>query len=416
MKKNPPSSLKIFLFNVGQGDHVLLELPNGEFGIIDFFYGGPLNLARPPALDYLEHIRQREPDREIVISFICISHPDQDHVKGVDKFLSWIRDTGIQLRYIWLFAGTRLSELLEYYDEFANSSDSKVGKYRADLVTKNLREVQEFVRDKKWKGRKEYLQDIRQLGRDVGGVRVLSIAPLGDHIRKFDKQGFRDFVSHLNRERTRPTAQKNLVSSVLFMLFKEHKLLFGGDTGEKIWQECLKQYEDIGLIDDHGQCHGNFIKVSHHGSKHSSSLELWTKLLSPKRTYAGISAGTSSYQHPHVETLSHIRLAAKQNRTRVDIFTTNSCDKCLDKQGMPVRSMAWVKTNRPRLHTSVEEVLRQTQPKHRKKQANDNELVAYLFEFQSNNDTRVVRGLTRSVRNGRRLTRTVENRCPTCIG
>lgn len=418
MKTIPPSSLKVFLFNVGQGDHVLVELPNGEFGIIDFFYGGPLNLSRPPALDYLDHIRQKEPHRQIVIAFICISHPDLDHVKGVDKFLSWINDTGIQLKCVWLFAGTRLSELLEYYDEFANSSDSRIGKYKADLVTRSLRDVQDFVSRKNWNGRREYLHDIRQLGRDIGGVRILSIAPLGEHIRRFDKQGFRDFVRHLNSESKRPTAQKNLVSSVLFMLFKEHKLLFGGDTGERIWSECLKRYKEIGLIEDHGECDGNFIKVSHHGSKHSSSLELWSKLLSPKQSYAGISAGKhAEYLHPHIETLRHIRSAAKQNRTKAEIFTTNSCNRCLNKQDIPIQSMGWVKRNRPKLRASVEEVLRRERPKQRKPRSKDYDLVTYLFEFHSNNETRVTKGVVRGTQNGRSSNyRSAKTQtCPTCI-
>src|SRR5947209_4288791 len=94
--------LKVYLFNVGQGDHILLELPNGKYGIIDFYFEAAVGLREPPALTYLESVRRRNPEKPITISFICISHADYDHIKGVDTFLRAVAENGIDVENFWL--------------------------------------------------------------------------------------------------------------------------------------------------------------------------------------------------------------------------------------------------------------------------------------------------------------------------
>ena len=64
--KNDTGKLKLFLFNVGQGDHMLIELPNGEFGIIDFYYQTNMNQNCVPALVYLKKLKEESHGSPIV--------------------------------------------------------------------------------------------------------------------------------------------------------------------------------------------------------------------------------------------------------------------------------------------------------------------------------------------------------------
>ena len=48
------NNLQVYLFNVGQGDHIMLKFPNNEYGIIDFFYDASQNIIEPPALSYFK--------------------------------------------------------------------------------------------------------------------------------------------------------------------------------------------------------------------------------------------------------------------------------------------------------------------------------------------------------------------------
>ena len=62
-----------YVFDVGQGDHVLLELPDRSFGIIEaHYYPGNTPVGVPPGLHFLE--QQRKRGLQIKLSFLHITH------------------------------------------------------------------------------------------------------------------------------------------------------------------------------------------------------------------------------------------------------------------------------------------------------------------------------------------------------
>ncbi len=91
------------------------------------------------------------------------------------------------------------------------------------------------------------------------------------------------------------STDSNEGSLVLFMEYQGLGVLFTGDVGMEAEDEILEAL-------DTSKCH--VLKVAHHGSKHSTSLEL-LQTLSPK--VALISAGKdNSYGHPHKELLERL--------------------------------------------------------------------------------------------------------------
>jgi beta-lactamase superfamily II metal-dependent hydrolase len=346
-ERGQPKELTVYLFNVGQGDHILLELPNGEFGIIDFYYEISLGWKKPPALTYLDYLKSRDPSRKIVISFICISHPDRDHLKGIDYFLEWIKRNEIELKRFWLFAGGDFEELVaRYWKAYEQTRQEGPVHEKSKKLRNRLAGIQRFLGD--WDGIPDYLQDIRKLADSIGGVKVILIAPLGDHVREYDEQAWADlFQSILEDLPFDTSAQRNLMSSVLLMVFKEHRLLFGGDTGERIWQECLDKYEELNMQAEYGPCRGRFVKVSHHGSRNSSSLNLWKRLLLPGKSLSGISAGRhEGYKHPHAETLADIFAVASELKGDPKRFSTNICRDCVLAEKMPEERFDWLPDRR----------------------------------------------------------------------
>ena len=90
--------LEIFLFNVGQGDHILLKFPGQEYGIIDFHFDLELNIVEPPSLSYFRELKNslsKDDFEKISISFICMSHTDSDHIKGVSEVVDWFNTENI---------------------------------------------------------------------------------------------------------------------------------------------------------------------------------------------------------------------------------------------------------------------------------------------------------------------------------
>src|SRR5258707_13541528 len=112
---NDDSVLRVYLFNIGAGDHIMLEFPDGSLGIIDFYFqANPLGLSEVPALTYLRHLRdekkRRSDDKPIVINFLCISHADLDHLTGLDELLEFVEtpDNNTHLENLWLFGRTEI--------------------------------------------------------------------------------------------------------------------------------------------------------------------------------------------------------------------------------------------------------------------------------------------------------------------
>lgn len=419
--------LTVYLFNVGQGDHMLLELPNGEYGIIDFFYGS--GLAAPPALGYLEELRRQrgrgKSKTPIVLSFICLSHPDYDHVKGVETLLDWVEDkkNGVQLNNLWMWSGTITQELAREFKNFGNSAEPSHVTARATEVGFQLQRLLDF-RDgllrkrggaRRKKTRVTSLKGVGRVASNADGLEAVALAPLDEHILKFDRQARSDFVALASDSEQDPTAQQNLISSILMLVYGGHRLLFGGDTGGKVWRDCLDYYADTGQEKAHGPFKGSFVKASHHGSKHSSAPELWPDILTPG-AHIGISAGAkNSYGHPHSDTLKHIYTAFRKTSDRPKIYATNSCHDCIHenrlptRNRMPVERLDWVLAKRP-THPTLEKPVddsfkhfRWKAPRRRQKKSPPLEscalkdshepLAAYIFRFKPGGEVEVSKGV-----------------------
>ncbi|MGA9771827.1 MAG: hypothetical protein WBV94_22545 [Blastocatellia bacterium] len=411
-KSRRDRKLTVYLFNVGQGDNILLRLPNGEYGIIDFFYDIDLNLSEPPALTYLKKIRRRlQPTTPLIISFVCLSHPDNDHVKGVRELLEWVsnKKNNVQLKNLWLFSGTIMEELMGQYEDYVASTVESVSTHRASEVSRQLRAVLNFRDSRHWKGNVEYLHEVRKLAENAGGgVKAVSVAPLGKHVNRFNKNTQRAFVRFTVEGKKHKTPQQNLISSILMLIYGRHRLLFGGDTGSKIWMDCIKHYYEHKHDKEYGPLQGHFVKVSHHGSKHSSKPQIWAQVLFPQ-SHVGISAGRKgNYHHPHRETLKDVLGTFNEEAKCPIVLSTNSCHECVGKQSMPSRTLDWMASKRPPLKQQVEESLDryrhmeaetggQNWPEGCALDPPPNYLAAYIFRFESGNVIKVYKGLSSKV-------------------
>lgn len=382
--------LKVHLFNVGQGDHILIELPNGEFGIIDFYYESPM--GEPPALTYLAYLARTRPQAP-VISFICVSHPDKDHTLGIDQLLAWVSDRkrGVAVKNFWSFPGHDFTELLDLYAEaYKKSNKSDETFHLAKSINKRLSSIRDFIKANKGNGKGKcqvrYIQNIQTIAKEIGGeVDVISLAPLDEDVERFNRETLNDLFKRLLEGRKKGRAQKNAVSSILKLVFGKHVLIFGGDTGGNVWLKVLDRLAESGNGDDLSSCRGNFIKVSHHGSKHSSSEELWDALLDRKKSYIGISAGRGHYNppHPHRETLGDIRRVSARNGSEAELVATNACHKCIEGLGLHSERVDWFDLGEPDTRGAVREGLRQDRSARYKKQPSAPTFLGYVFTFSA---------------------------------
>jgi len=97
----------------------------------------------------------------------------------------------------------------------------------------------------------------------------------------------------------------NQFSLVFKMVFKKTSFLFTGDADEKAEEEIISLEENLKV---------DVLKVAHHGSKYSSSLDFLRKV---KPQYAVISSGKNNkFGHPNLRVLKNLEtVGAKVFRT-----------------------------------------------------------------------------------------------------
>jgi len=358
--------LEVYLFNVGQGDHLLLKFPTMEYGIIDFHYETSSNVVEPPSLTYFKELKRTLTEEEfdkIVISFFCISHTDKDHIKGAMETIEWFHKNNVLIQDIWL-AGAR--DIDEYNDFFKGKVNSFIDSLdlteklnlntKSELYNKKLESFFDYF--EKWKarnfydnpdkikirGKGEYLCEIRALSlhSKTSGCSVTNIGPFQTQLKDYSNNLSLELIKRLFKVKDNNyNIDKNLISHILKICFNQTNLLFGGDTHIDIWEECLDEYEnpDNPFLNLHGDVKSNFIKVSHHGSKNSSSDRLWESIIPENsEVHLAISAGQhGSFKHPHSETLEAIRKVSPD----ANVNSTNICITCLTETDSNVENHIW---------------------------------------------------------------------------
>ena len=236
-----PHSLEVTFFDVGQGDAIFIETPEGHQILID---GGPDSTI-------LEKLAQEISFWDQTIDLIILTHAESDHLSGLIEVLKRYKVENI----IWTGAekdSTYLKEWKRLIEE--EGANIKIAKQ---------------------------------------GQRIITQSCLINILYPFENLSGQEF--------------KNLNDSsiVARLVFNQKSFLFSGDIYKSIENKLIEN--KIFLDSD-------VLKISHHGSKTSSSADFLEKV-TPE--IAVISVGKdNSYGHPHQEVLETLnKYAIKVLRT-----------------------------------------------------------------------------------------------------
>lgn len=250
--------LRIHFLNVGQGDCTILEFPDGKSGIIDC---GPETSAARNVVLYARALKIKKFD------FLVCTHGDADHCGGFSTLLKQI-PAGIA--YI-------------PYDGTANSGNAYLSFYervcdKADAVKYS-----------------ERYANIRG-----EGYYMVFLSP------------------HSRAATAGETADENEASAVTWLDYGGVSALFTADISVNAEYSLLAEYaldETIfdtadGLKVKLGE--SEILKVAHHGSAYSSSLE-WLRFLNYETAVISCGAG-NAYGHPSETALRNLRTANPDGR------------------------------------------------------------------------------------------------------
>jgi beta-lactamase superfamily II metal-dependent hydrolase len=436
------TALKVYVFNIGSGDHIMLEFPDGSLGIIDSFYqSSHLELKEAPALAFL---RKRLEDKQLrgdssplIINFLCISHADTDHLKGLEGLLSLIREAKkrIRLENLWLF-GSDIENYIHTTVEVLNEplgklKDKAWDEYsaRVDGYKERLAVLRDFVADWRHEMDQEvqYFNAIKKVEtyNFPSGFRARSLGPTASQAARNSNESFKNVIRcllmRLNELKNKADIDKaidfsdvkqvdrNGVSCILGLKYDNYNLIFGGDATRNMWETSLA---DIHKLNHKNWLFPDFLKASHHGAEGSSSPAMWELMFPPEsdkkdNLFVGISAGTR-YRHPHDEFYREIEDCCKNKKINLHVKRTNECQKCLAFKfaGVAQHELAWFhhpRKDKPARRPVVKQLLDDERPRKGQKdgpvpvQETCSNLLAYVFEFPesgNNQDIRIWKGVS----------------------
>lgn len=192
----PSNEMRVYFFDIGQGDSMLVETANRRQILID---GGPSNAV-------IQKLGATLPFFDRTIDMLVLTHTDADHITGVVEVLrrykvKAVLDTGIQC------------------------SSGECAAYQSELQS----ELQK------------------------GGIRI--IAQLGQRI-VLDEQTALTVLHPLDSFYQKSTSSPNETSIVLSLDIGQHSLLFTGDIGERTEEKLvlagLNLDADILKVPHHG--------------------------------------------------------------------------------------------------------------------------------------------------------------------
>lgn len=249
--------LSIHFIDVGEADAIAINFPNGEVGMIDT--GDEDNTRK--VMSYIDQyvINQNKHKK---IDYLFFTHCDSDHIGGLKRIIS-----NYQVKNVY-----RPSQ----YCSFENTDDENAYISTSEVYADTIKTIQQSTTD---------------------------LITIFDGMELWAGQTcIQIFAS--NKSYT----ESNEYSYFIKISYDNQSILFTGDASSVVESD---------IVELHGNdLKSDYLKVAHHGSKFSTSIE-FLSYVQPK--VAIISVGINNYGHPTEETLARLtQMGTKICRTDKD--------------------------------------------------------------------------------------------------
>jgi len=260
--------LAVHFVDVGQGDAIIVQLPDGKNLIID---GGDGKSSRLTALHtYIEFLEIKRFD------YLMLTHSDEDHVGG-------------------------LVSVAEKYD---------VGEFYVPKVTTaqhNTKVYKNFI-------------DAMNIQVANGAERYYSSSECSV-IGEYYKIIFITPEPFGYEQKFSTAAQRNSISPIIILEFGSFSIMFTGDATTK---ESEKWFLDIAKTDAYTDIFldVDVLKVAHHGGR-DSTCDAFLNIVQAEYFVICVGKG-NTYKHPHTELLTRLELNMNTNpKNDTGIFRTD---------------------------------------------------------------------------------------------
>lgn len=269
--------LKVYFIDIGQGDCIFIELPDGKNMLIDT--GEKRNAGKAKIDKYLRD----EKGNKVTIDYCVATHPDSDHI-GLMPYVYEQYDVLKSYRP-YVYSTNKSASALPYT---LNKGITLKGKGDTDIYYNYIVDVDkektywEFFKDNS-----DFTNEFKDKNDEIYEYTVNFVMPYAD-----DLNDYRYFTT------------PNDFSAVIMLEYADRKILFTGDieyeTGKKgAEQSFIREFSSNPEMVD---C--DVLKVAHHGSDSSTSPE-FLSLVKPEHSV--ISCGLSNkHRHPLKSTIDNL--------------------------------------------------------------------------------------------------------------
>ena len=273
----PKKLLGIHVIGAGKGESILLELPNGEWGVVDCF---------SPSLTkkHLNQTLRLLADFDVTrLCFICLTHPHEDHFRGITHLLEAYREN---IKEFWVFPARYIRKVIVHLLTVAHGAEGRLVENTsvAELVEMfRVVEDEKRIRIRRTEDFKLLYDCLVEVGSKDIPLQIFSLAPSGNLANRYQREIDELNVTVADTDQVVKTYQRhNLISSVLLVKYGETKIILGGDAEKESWDYILK--DEIRIKNESLKC--ELVKVSHHGSKSGMTENLWETLSPDGKCYA----------------------------------------------------------------------------------------------------------------------------------
>lgn len=325
--------LTIRVFDVGHGDSILIEFPDGKHvGIVDCHVhshshrGCGAEFWDESEAKVLTYLKSRlKSGEDLKVAFVCLSHFHDDHYLGFGQLIKELQNMDVVIDRLWDPGKSVRKAVVKQLEKSGFTEEQRKSILELECFYKALMPFKN--NGMKFEALVKPQKDICS----ISSVDVDILAPDGWHWDDYN-----DFLSSLNGEdyskKNAVSANENLICSAIMLRYGKAKVILGGDLTCLAWNQVVENW-------GHTYVRANAVKVSHHGSKEGNFLyspqqkkyeSLWEHVSIKNSTIAAISGGYRK-DLPHLDTLAELKTYG------VETYCTGRFDQSLDQD--PIREI-----------------------------------------------------------------------------
>jgi beta-lactamase superfamily II metal-dependent hydrolase len=268
-------SVGVHVLGPGYGESIVLELPDGQLGVIDAFQDG---MSPPPVLQF---VQERWPGKQLL--FLAVTHPHADHCRGVTRLCEQL-DIG----ELWVFASFPAQSLQRYFNELCRRG----GRDRVEealrlppgSVSLELLSLHQSISIRRRRSSRPRPRFLRSQGAFLLCDRHIVIhflTPGDEQIHRYQDaldrnlQDLLDGPATVNPDWVPSEPNHNLASGALLLQYGKTRILLMADAETPLWQEWLAEMGHAAQPDLDAV---HFVKVAHHGSQNGYWQPLYDAL------------------------------------------------------------------------------------------------------------------------------------------